>query len=122
MCTIYDIHNCMTFSVRELILEDKKCPYQDWFSILDRKIQLRVDARVVRFEKGNLGDHRHLGDGLFEARLFFGPGYRIYFGKINNHIILLLCGGDKSSQDKDIEKARKLLKNFLEDNNVNEKS
>lgn len=107
---------------RNSSLDNDQCPHQEWFDSLDRKTQARVDARVSRFENGNFGDHKHLGGGLFEARLFFGPGYRIYFGKIRGKIILLLCGGDKSSQTKDIKKASELLKQYMEDNNANKKS
>lgn len=54
----------------------------------------------------NLGDHKGVGDGVIELRLFFGPGYRLYCGRDGETIIVMLCGGDKSSQDKDIEKAK----------------
>ena len=112
----------MLFYIKELVLESGRCPYKEWFDSLDRQIQIRVDSRLTRFEHGNFGDYRNLKDNLFEARLFFGPGYRFYFGKIDDRTILLLGGGDKSSQNKDIKKARELLNKFLEDKNVNEKS
>ena len=110
------------FCIKELILDNGRCPYKEWFDSLDRQVQLRVDSRLSRFEDGNFGDYRSLKDNLFEARLFFGSGYRFYFGKIDHNTILLLCGGDKSSQKKDIKKARKFLSKFLEEKNANEKS
>jgi putative addiction module killer protein len=61
---------------------------------------------VLRFEAGNLGDHKSVGDGVWEARLDFGPGYRLYFGKDGSAMILLLNGGDKASQFRDIRTAR----------------
>ena len=111
----------MLFYIRELILDNGRCPYEEWFNSLDRQMQIRVDSRLSRFESGNFGDHRNLKNDLFEARLFFGPGYRFYFGKMNNEIILL-CGVDKSSQNKDIKRAKALLNQFLEEKNANEKS
>jgi putative addiction module killer protein len=60
-------------------------------------------------ESGNLGDHKALGRGLAEMRVDYGPGYRIYYGRRGASIILLLCGGDKHTQTRDIAKARKLL-------------
>jgi putative addiction module killer protein len=65
-----------------------------------------VFARLDRVETGNLGDYKSVGDGVFELRLPFGPGYRIYFGEVGATIVLLLCGGDKSSQKKDVVKAK----------------
>jgi putative addiction module killer protein len=69
----------------------------------------------LRFENVNLGDHKSVGEGVWEVRVMFGPGYRIYFGKEGRTIILLLLGGDKSSQAADIRKARQLWKEYLED-------
>ena len=67
----------------------------------------RIRKRLRRIEEtGNLGDYRSLGDGVFEFRLKFGSGYRIYFGTIGDNAIVLLRGGDKSSQFRDIEKAK----------------
>lgn len=75
----------------------------------DKNTISRILARIYRFEQGNMGDHKNIAPNLFEARLFFGPGYRIYFTIRDDVIVLLLCGGDKSSQSRDIEKARQLL-------------
>ncbi len=61
--------------------------------------------RLRRLEQGNLGDAKHIKGRLYELRLFFGPGYRIYFGKDGNSLIVLLAGGDKNSQEKDIRVA-----------------
>ncbi len=75
-------------------------------SIRDLKTQTRIQARLDRLETGNLGDCKSVGEGVFELRLQFGPGYRIYFGEVGQTIVLLLCGGDKSSQVRDIEWAK----------------
>ena len=82
-------------------------PFTDWFeAIRDLKMLNRIQARLDRLESGNLGDCHSVGNGVFELRFQFGPGYRIYFGEVDNTIVLLLCGGDKSSQTRDIQRAK----------------
>lgn len=76
----------------------------------DRVAMKRITIRMRHMETGNLGDWKSLGGGLFETRLHFGPGYRLYFGRLANSIILLAAGGDKSSQDDDIAIARAILR------------
>ncbi len=72
-----------------------RLPFIEWLeSIQDTKTQDRIQARLERLEDGNLGDCRSVGDGVFELRIHFGAGYRIYFGQVGNTIVLLLCGGD----------------------------
>lgn len=82
-------------------------PFLDWLSnIKDRVTTSRIRSRLRRIEEtGNLGDHRSIGSGVYEFRLQFGAGYRIYFGKIGSDTILLLRGGDKGSQRRDLLKA-----------------
>ncbi len=90
-------------------------PFIEWFeSIRDRNTRNRIDKRLKRLEDGNLGDCESVGDGVFELRLHFGPGYRMYFGQIDNRIILFLCGGDKTSQRRDIELAKSYLREYTE--------
>ena len=82
-------------------------PFNEWLiSIRDTETQARIRARLERLEDGNLGDCQSVGEGVFELRIHSGAGYRIYFGQRGNTIILLLCGGDKSSQRRDIEQAK----------------
>lgn len=64
--------------------------------------------RIDRIEEGNFGDHRSVGGGVWEIRIHFGPGYRVYYGEDGPRIILLLCGGDKGTQKKDIRRAQEL--------------
>ena len=82
-------------------------PFNEWLrSIRDIEIQARIRARLERLEDGNMGDCKSVDEGVYELRIHFGAGYRIYFGQISNTIILLLCGGEKSSQRRDIERAK----------------
>jgi putative addiction module killer protein len=84
--------------------------YASWIRALrDRTAQGRIILRVMRLEQGNFGDAKSLGDGLHELRMMFGPGYRVYFVRRGERIILLLCGGDKGSQSRDIDRARQLM-------------
>ena len=70
---------------------------------------------MLRFAMGNLGDHRNVGGGVWEARVMFGPGYRIYFGKDGPQLVLLLLGGDKSTQSADVARAKVCWKAYQEE-------
>lgn len=96
----------MVFFVREYLTADGRNVFRDWLKTLDRAVRARIQARVLRFELGNLGDHKHVGAGVWEARLAFGPGYRIYFGKDGDTVVVLLAGGSKASQIADIRRGR----------------
>lgn len=90
------------------IYEDEKgrYPFEEWRATLDAKTRARIIARIDRVKEGNFGDRKSLSDGLYELRLFFGPGYRIYYATIGKRIVLLLAGGSKKSQFRDIQTAR----------------
>lgn len=95
-----------------------KEPFIEWLeSIKDRKNRSRIITRLDRLEVGNPGDFRHLGNGLFELRLDFGPGYRIYYGEDDTVILILLMGGDKGTQSADIKKAQSYWKRYQEKKN-----
>jgi putative addiction module killer protein len=84
--------------------------YRKWFDKLkDRNARARIDIRIRRLSLGNPGDVKALGEGVSELRIDYGPGYRVYFTKKGACLIILLAGGDKSTQVSDIEKARKLV-------------
>lgn len=84
-----------------------KEPAKDWISSLkDRMGRAKILTRIERAENGNFGDHSSVGDGVFELRVDFGPGYRIYYALDGSELILLLVAGDKSTQPKDIIKAK----------------
>jgi putative addiction module killer protein len=104
----------MTFKVREYLTVDGVSPFRTWLDQLDLSVKARIQARVLRFEAGNLGDCKALGGGVWEARLSFGPGHRIYFGRAGTTIILLLLGGDKGTQARDIQLARRHWNEYLE--------
>ena len=95
----------MSFVVREYVEDSGRIPFRDWLGGLDITTRARVQARILRFEMGNLGDHKEVGAGVWEARFDFGPGYRLYFGRRGRELVLLLTGGDKKSQSKDIKRA-----------------
>ncbi len=99
------------------IYQDKKGrkPFAEWLDGLKNlKDQTRIINRLKRIKLGNLGDKKSVGNGVYELRFHFGSGYRVYFGKVGNMFILLLCGGDKSSQNKDIKKAKEYFKDYQE--------
>lgn len=93
---------------------DGKCPYKEWFdSLNDVSTQQIIDARLTRVERGLLGECNFIGNGVIELKFRFGAGYRIYFGRQGRRLIILLCGGDKSSQNKDIKKALEYWEDYL---------
>lgn len=93
--------------LRNYVTPSGKVPFLEWLNDLkDTDLRLRIRRRLDRLELGNLGDCKPVGEGVSELRLFFGPGYRIYFVEQNDTIIILLCAGDKGSQKKDIKTAK----------------
>lgn len=98
--------------------DNGKVPFIIWLeSIKDLTIKRRIRLRIDRMIDGNLGDTKNLGDDLYELRLFFGSGYRIYYTIENDVLVILLSGGDKSTQTEDIKKAKLYLKNYKGGNN-----
>ena len=92
---------------------DGRIPFHEWyFALRDKKARAVIRERLTRIERGLLGDCRGIGGSIYELRIDIGPGYRIYFGQDGRTIILLLCGGDKSTQNKDIDTARSYWENY----------
>lgn len=100
----------MNIAISYLELENGKSPYVEWEGKLDVSIRSLVRARLNRLRVGNFGDFHPIKGitGLYELRLHYGPGYRIYFGRTKDTVVIILCGGDKRSQERDIKRAKEL--------------
>jgi putative addiction module killer protein len=93
-----------------------RSPLLEWLSGLDWKTHQRISIRIDRLKNGQFGDFKVIERNLYELRFFFGPGYRVYFAERNGTTILILAGGDKASQKRDIKEAKNLWKIYQEDN------
>lgn len=92
---------------------DARKPFAVWLDALkDRLARGRIRTRINRLALGNPGDHRALDGGVFELRIDWEPGYRVYFARAGNTIVLLLCGGNKTTQQKDIEHAKAYFQDY----------
>lgn len=101
--------------IKEYIAANGKNHFRIWHDGLkDIKARAKIDIKGARLRLGNFGDSKSLGQGVYELRIHFGPGYRIYYGLDGQVIVLLLCGGDKSTQKKDIKKAKTFWKDYKE--------
>jgi len=90
-----------------------KVVVRDWLrSLADPNTRTRIRIRLDRLEDGNLGDHRAVGEGIFELRMDFGPGYRIYIGQDGERIVVLLCGGDKGTQFRDVRLSKEYWQDY----------
>lgn len=95
--------------VRKYLSTSGGCPFDDWFTELaDQRAQVRIDARIARVTVGNFGDVKAVGGGVSELRIDYGPGYRVYLARHGVTVVVLLAGGDKRTQARDIEQARQL--------------
>lgn len=89
--------------------------FDAWFaSLRDRQAARRIQARIDRAEDGNFGDHKPVGEGVSEMRIHYGPGFRVYFTLRGVEVVILLAGGDKSSQTQDIRAAQALARQLKE--------
>lgn len=92
---------------------DGKCPSRLWLdSLRDRDARARILVRIRRVEQGNLGNYLTLGKGVGELKIDYGPGYRVYFGQVGSTVVLILCGGNKSTQESDILKAQEYWEEY----------
>lgn len=99
--------------VQNYVTPDGRELFEQWLQGLsDTKVRGRIKARIDRLEDGNFGDSKSLGKGLWELRLDFNAGYRVYYGKAKKIVVILLCGGDKHTQRKDIKKAEEYWAEF----------
>ncbi len=99
--------------VEEYLTDDGRSPFGEWIDGLrDRHARVRIRVRLDRLTLGNFGDAKGLGGGLHELRIDYGPGYRVYFGRAGERIVLLLCGGTKQAQSRDIEQAQQYWRDY----------
>jgi len=99
--------------LREFLTETGKNPFRDWLvGLRDIQARARIRVRLNRVRLGNLGDCKSVGEGVHEMRLDFGPGYRMYLGLNGDVLVVLLCGGDKRSQSRDIGTAKKYWESY----------
>ena len=97
----------LKFNVQEYLTENGQSPFNDWLlGLRDLRARARVRTRLDRVSLGNLGDYVSVGDGIFELRIFYGPGYRVYYCLEGDNVMLLLIGGIKGTQQRDIQTAR----------------
>ena len=103
--TIYVTIRKMAIGLREYLDERGRSPYAEWFEKLDSHAAQKVQMALWRIEAGNVSNVRSVGGGVLEYKIHFGPGYRIYFGKEGAEIVILVAGGTKQGQQKDIHTA-----------------
>ena len=102
----------MTISAVEYLDAGGRSPFGKWFEALAPANAAKVATAIVRLEQGNFSNAKSLSGGLFEYRMTFGPGYRVYFGKDGDTLIILLAGGTKRRQSRDIETARNRWRDY----------
>jgi putative addiction module killer protein len=95
---MYEIHHSLTPSGKDAFMEWRR-------QLRDTKVKIAVDRRINRMELGNFGDHKFCRDGVWELRIDVGPGYRVYYAMAGTQVVLLLCAGDKRTQDAEIARA-----------------
>ena len=94
------------YEIRHYLTPEQRDIYLEWHRKLrDLKARITIDRRIYRIELGNFGDHRFCRDGVWELRIDVGPGYRVYYALAGKQVVLLLCGGDKGTQQSDIARA-----------------
>jgi putative addiction module killer protein len=99
--------------IKKLELQNGHVPFDEWFnSLRDRQMQAAVDARLARVRAGNFGDCKPVGDGVNELRITVGPGLRVYYGLQGTKLVILLGGGDKRGQSRDIRRAKQLWQQY----------
>ena len=101
-------------SLREYVYEANRSPFGRWFDDLDAIAAARVTTALTRIAQGNFSSVKGVGAGVFESRINLGPGYRIYFGKDGDAVIILLAGGTKKRQSRDIADAQARWKDYKE--------
>ena len=101
-------------AIREYLDSNGHSPFAKWFSGLNALAAAKITTSLVRIEQGNFSNTKGVGTGVFECRVDFGPGYRIYFGKDGDSLVILVGGGTKKRQDSDIKVAHERWKDYKE--------
>ncbi len=101
-------------TIREYLDPSGRSPFAKWFESLNSPAAAKVTTALVRIEQGNFSNTKGVGAGVYECRIDFGPGYRVYFGKDGDTIVILLGGGTKKRQDKDILTAQERWNDYKE--------
>lgn len=96
------------YDLRYYISEDGRSPFEEWFSSIESAARAKVAAALVRLGLGNTSNVKPVGEGVLEYRIHFGPGYRVYFGRHGATLVVLLTGGTKQRQQRDIDTAKTL--------------
>lgn len=106
--------------IQNYLTVDGRSPFEEWLdSLRDTRARAKIKNRLKRVELGNLGDYRSVGAGAYELKINYGPGYRVYFGQVGSIIVILLCGGEKSTQEQDILRAKEYWRNYERRENAN---
>ncbi len=98
----------------EYLDEKGRSPFENWFNRINAQAAAKVTTALVRLESGNTSNAKSVGGGVYELKIDFGPGYRVYFGYDGPKVVILLAGGTKKRQNKDIETAKKRWNNYKE--------
>jgi putative addiction module killer protein len=104
----------MVVETREYLDKSGRSPFGKWFDSLDSAAASKVTVALVRLEQGNFSNVKGVGAGVYECRIDFGPGYRVYFGKDGEALVILLGGGTKKRQNTDIQRAAEYWKNYTQ--------
>ena len=100
------------YQILEYLTAEGVSPFATWRGKLDAAIRARIDRIIERFVDGNLGDHKGMGEGVIETRIDTGPGYRVYYGRDGDAVVILLAGGTKKRQNRDIADAKDRWKDY----------
>lgn len=106
----------MKYELREYV-DGARLPFARWFNKLAPVTAARIDKYLRRMEQGNLGDSKSVGSGVQELRIDYGPGYRVYYGRDGERLVILLAGGSKRSQAKDIAEAKARWSRYKKERN-----
>jgi putative addiction module killer protein len=95
------------------VTPDGKIPFSEWLALVkDSRLKTEVRNRLDRLLLGNFGDHKSVGDDVYELRIRYGAGYRIYYAEAEGKVVVLLCAGDKSTQEEDVKTAKAYWKDY----------